>query len=98
MSLTSKQKRHLRALAHTLKPVVMIGNAGITEGVISEIDGRLAHHELIKIRLGGMERDDRAATIDKICQKTDSELVNSIGHIGIFYRTSKQKLIVLPKA
>ncbi|MCF6210458.1 MAG: ribosome assembly RNA-binding protein YhbY [Gammaproteobacteria bacterium] len=98
MSLTSKQKRHLRALAHTLKPVVMIGNAGITDGVISEIDGSLAHHELIKIRLGGMQRDDRTAAIDKICQKTTSELVGSIGHIGIFYRTSKQKLISLPKA
>ncbi len=98
MSLTSKQKRHLRALAHALKPVVMIGNAGITDGVISEIDDRLAHHELIKVRLGGLAREDRAAAIDKICQKTGSELVSSIGHIGIFYRTSKQKLINLPKA
>ncbi len=97
MSLTSKQKRHLRALAHTLKPVVMVGNAGITDGVISEIDGRLLHHELIKIRLAGMARDDRAAAIDEICRKTHSELVNNIGHIGVFYRASKQKLIVLPK-
>jgi len=98
MSLTSKQKRHLRALAHTLKPVVMIGNAGVSEGVIREIDGSLTHHELIKIRLGGMERDDRAAAIEEICQNTASELVHSIGHIGIFYRTSKEKLIALPKA
>jgi len=98
MPLTSKQKRHLRGLAHKLKPVVMIGNAGITEGVIGEIDGSLAHHELIKVRLGGMERDDRRAAIDEICRKTGSELVNSIGHIGIFYRASEQKLIALPKA
>ncbi len=97
MSLTSKKKRHLRALAHKLKPVVMIGNAGITEGVISEIDGSLSHHELIKVRLGGMERDDKNAAIDEICEKTGSELINTIGHIGIFYRTSKQKLITLPK-
>lgn len=85
-------------MAHTLKPVVMIGNAGITEGVISEIDGSLSHHELIKIRLGGMERDDRNTAISEICEKTGSELVNTIGHIGIFFRTSKQKLISLPKA
>ncbi|HFE32794.1 MAG TPA: ribosome assembly RNA-binding protein YhbY [Gammaproteobacteria bacterium] len=98
MPLTSKQKRHLRALAHKLKPVVMIGNAGLSEGVIGEIDGSLAHHELIKVRLGGMERDDRSAAIDEICQKTACELVGSIGHIGIFYRTSEQKLIALPKA
>ncbi len=98
MSLTSKQKRHLRALAHKLKPMVMIGNAGITDGVISEIDGSLSHHELIKIRLGGIERDDRNAAINDICEKTGSELINSIGHIGIFYRISKQKLITLPKS
>jgi len=76
----------------------MIGNAGLSEGVIGEIDGSLAHHELIKVRLGGMERDDRSTAIDEICQKTACELVGSIGHIGIFYRTSKQKLIALPKA
>ena len=76
----------------------MIGNAGITDGVISEIDGSLSHHELIKVRLGGMERDDRNTAIDEICEKTGSELINTIGHIGIFYRTSKQKLITLPKS
>ncbi|HHH48371.1 MAG TPA: ribosome assembly RNA-binding protein YhbY [Gammaproteobacteria bacterium] len=98
MSLTSKQKRHLRALAHKLKPVVMVGNAGLSEGVIGEIDGSLAHHELIKVRLGGMGRDDRTAAIEEVCRKTASELVGSIGHIGIFYRASEQKLIPLPKA
>ncbi len=97
MPLTSKQKRHLRGLAHKLKPVVMTGNSGLSESVLAEIDGSLEHHELIKVRLGGMERDGRTAAAKTICDKTGSHLVNTIGHIAIFYRPSKQRLITLPK-
>ena len=97
MSLTAKQKRHLRALAHPLKPVVLVGNAGISDGVIAEIDSSLTHHELIKVRLGGLERDDRKQAIDAICQKTGSELVSSIGHIAILFRASEDKRIPLPR-
>ena len=75
----------------------MTGNAGLSDSVLTEIDSSLAHHELIKVRLGGMERDDRAAATTAICDKTGSQLVNTIGHIAIFYRPSKQRLIALPK-
>ena len=96
MALTSKQNRYLRGLAHKLKPVVMIGNAGITDNIIQEIDDRLAHHELIKVRVGGMERDDRRASAVELCKKTHSELVNTIGHIAIFFRAAKKPQIKLP--
>lgn len=96
MALTAKQKSHLRGLAHKLKPVVMIGNAGVTDNVIHEIDNNLSHHELIKVRISGMERNDRAETANGLCQKTSSELVNVIGHIAILYRAAKKPQIKLP--
>ena len=96
MTLTPKQKSHLRGLAHKLKPVVMIGNAGVTENIIREIDNNLSHHELIKVRISGMEREDRTETATDLCQETDSELVNVIGHIAVLYRAGKKPQIKLP--
>lgn len=96
MALSANQKRHLRALAHNLKPVVLIGNAGITEGVINEINSSLEHHELIKVRISGVDRDERAGNIESICTQTNSELVNTIGHIAILYRPAKKPQIKLP--
>ncbi len=96
MTLTSKQKRHLRGLAHKLKPVVMIGNAGVTENIIQEIDNGLAHHELIKVRISGMDRKEREATASDLCKKTNGELITIIGHIAVFFRASKNTQIKLP--
>ena len=96
MALTSKQNRYLRGLAHKLKPVVMIGNAGVTDNIIQEIDNSLSHHELIKVRIGGMEREDRSASAAELCKKTNSELVNTVGHIAILFRASKKPQIKLP--
>ena len=96
MALTSKQNRFLRGLAHKLKPVVMIGNAGVTDNIIQEIDNSLSHHELIKVRVSGMERSDRNDSIAELCKKTNSELVNTVGHIAIFFRAGKPPQIKLP--
>lgn len=96
MNLTSKQKSFLRSLAHKLKPVVMIGNAGVTDNVISEIDSSLSHHELIKVRISGLERDDRIKIANELCQGTNSALINVIGHIAIIYRAAKKPKIKLP--
>lgn len=96
MTLTAKQKSHLRSLAHKLKPVVMIGNAGVTENVIHEIDNSLSHHELIKVRISGMDRDDRTETANGLCKDTNSELINIIGHIAVLYRAGKKPQIKLP--
>lgn len=96
MTITTKQKSYLRGLAHKLKPVVMIGNAGVTENIIKEIDSSLSHHELIKIRISGMDRKDLTETAKILCKETNSELVNVIGHIAILYRQSKKPQIKLP--
>lgn len=96
MTLNTKQKSYLRGLAHKLKPVVMIGNAGVTEGVINEIQSSLQHHELIKVRISGMERPELQAAIDAICDQTASNLVTTIGHIAVLYRRAKKPQIQLP--
>jgi len=97
MSLTSKQTRHLRSLAHSLKPVVMVGNAGLSEAVIREIDLSLTHHELIKVKISAADRDERKTLIQKVCDSTQCECAQSIGHTAILYRAAKKPVIQLPQ-
>lgn len=97
MAVNDKQRRYLKGLAHPLKPIVMIGNAGLTENVLAEIDNALAFHELIKVRVSGQERADRKQMLDEIAEKTKADLVMVIGHIGGFYRPSEKPRIELPR-
>lgn len=99
MQLNDQQKRHLRGLGHALKPVVMLGNAGLTENVLSEIDQALTHHELIKVRVNAADRDSRTAIIKDICDQTKGQPVQCIGHILlIFRRNPKQPRVSLKQA
>ena len=86
MSLTEKMKHELRRRGHALKPVVSIGNAGLSKAVLREIELSLDHHELLKIRIGGAGRDERKQIIDRICDSLAAELVQAIGHIALIYR------------
>ena len=99
MSLSSKQIRHLRALAHHLKPVVQVGNAGITSAVIAKTDTELTHHELIKVRLLDADRQDLADGATALCGATRSELVQTIGKLLVLYRQREEDpSIVLPES
>lgn len=98
MTLTPKQRSHLRALAHARRPVVTTGQKGLTPAVLAEIDGALGHHELIKIRLNVADRDAREAMTREICAGTASDWVQSIGHIAVIYRPAKKPVIELPAA
>ncbi len=84
--LTSERKRSLRATAHALKPVVLIGQHGVTSAVMAEVTRALDDHELIKIRFRGTERDERALEIERICTTLAAELVGSIGGTAVLYR------------
>ncbi len=86
MSLTEKMKRDLRGRGHTLKPVVSTGNAGISKAVLREIDLSLEHHELMKIRIGAADREQRKILINDICNSCNAEIVQAIGHIALIYR------------
>jgi len=96
MSLSEPQKRHLRKLAHNLKPVIIIGNAGYSEGVANELELTLEHHELIKVRVNAEDREARDALIAQICETASCDLVQRIGHIAILYRAAKKPVIRLP--
>ena len=97
-TLHNRQIRFLRAQAHSMKPVVLIGGAGLTDNVINEINQALDDHELIKVRVNADDRDSKSAMIDSIIRQTECEHVQTIGHIGIFYRQNeKNPVIEIPK-
>jgi RNA-binding protein len=97
MQLTEKQRRHLKALAHPLKPVILMGNAGLTEAVVQATVLALADHELIKVRLPGLKRQERDAALLSLAERTDSAMVTRIGHVAVLYRPDPSlPRIVLP--
>lgn len=98
MSLSNTQKRFLRAHAHALKPVVRLGDRGLTPGVLRELDLSIAHHELIKVHVQAADRPARTALIEAICQATGADLVQCIGHTAVLYRPAEPAKLVLPRA
>lgn len=97
MTLNNKQKQHLKGLAHTLKPVVMIGNNGLTEGVLAEIDLSLNFHELIKVRISAEDRETKKLIVNAIIAESKAIMVQLVGNILTLYRVSVDKKITLPK-
>ncbi|MFN2308550.1 MAG: ribosome assembly RNA-binding protein YhbY [Gammaproteobacteria bacterium] len=91
MKLTESQRRHLRGLGHALKPVVIIGNAGLTPAVMAEIEQAIAHHELIKVRVNAADREARAAMIEAICAQTQGQPIQVIGHVLLLFRRNPKK-------
>ncbi|HEY2418298.1 MAG TPA: ribosome assembly RNA-binding protein YhbY [Steroidobacteraceae bacterium] len=99
MSLSEKQLRYLRGRAHPLKPVIQIGQHGLTAGVCAETTRALADHELIKVRVQGAERTARDQLIAELAQQTASELVTRIGHTAVLFKArTPLSRIPLPEA
>lgn len=90
MSLSIAEKKRFRQIGHQLNPVVLLGGQGLTEAVLAEIDRALEDHELIKVRLGGEDRELRQAMIDEIVQSTNSQAVQTIGKLVLLYRAAKK--------
>jgi RNA-binding protein len=88
--VNSADKKKLRAEAHTLKPVVMIGQSGLTPAVLAEIELALDSHELIKVKIRA-EREERKLISEKICTGTGAELIQTIGQIAVIYRLNPDK-------
>lgn len=99
MSITEKQKRWLKKQVHHLKPVVIVGQHGVTEPVLAELDIALDHHELLKIKVNAGDRVERDTAIGFICERTRANLVAQIGNVAALYRENPKKRdpIVLPK-
>ncbi len=85
-TLTPAERRALKARAHHLQPVVMIGDAGLTPKVLREIDINLKSHELIKIRVLGDDREARAEMVEAICGPLAAAPVQHIGKILVIFR------------
>ena len=98
MSLSKNQLKFLRGRCHDLKPVVAVGQKGITDALIDELNIALDHHELVKIKLAVDDRELRKQAIDEICERSEAENIQVIGKTVSVYRANpKQAVIELPK-
>jgi RNA-binding protein len=90
-ALTPTQRRELRAKAHHLHPVVIVGQHGLTAAVLHEIDVNLLAHELIKIRVFNEDREQRAEMLERICAALDAAPVQHIGRLLVLWRPAPEK-------
>ena len=84
--LTAAERKALKARAHKLEPVVIIGAKGLTDEVVGEIERALKAHELIKVRAAGLERHARDETLFLICEKTGAQAVQQVGKVFVLWR------------
>lgn len=87
--LGSKQRKFLRGLAHPMRPVLHVGQAGITEAVIAAVDRALLDHELVKVRL--LDPEDKRTMADMLAEETHAALCGLVGHTVILYRAHPEK-------
>ena len=85
-------KRALKSRAHPLKPIILLGQHGLTDAVLKEIEIALQHHELMKIKLPQIDRDARQLIITEILEKTHADLVQSMGRIATIYKEREDGL------
>lgn len=84
--LSERQRRHLRGLAHALKAVILIGNAGLTQALVRETVRALHDHELIKVKAPGGDRQRRDELFATLARQSGSALVHRIGNVAVLYR------------
>ena len=97
MTLSEPQKKYLRGLGHALKPIVMVGDAGVSASVVAELDACLEHHELVKIRVKVGDRRARDEAIAELASKPSATPVQRIGNMALLYRENPEaKKITLP--
>ena len=98
MALSKNQVKFLRAKCHDLKAVILMGQKGLTEEVLNELDNALTHHELVKIKLSIDDREQRKRMIDEICAKTRSQKIQAIGKTVSVFRVNTDKAVIeLPR-
>jgi RNA-binding protein len=86
MRLSHSQKKFLRDLGHKLKPVIMIGDAGVSEALLREFEATISHHELVKVRIRAADRLERDRMIEQLCQHAAAVLVSRVGNTALVYR------------
>ncbi|GMQ91976.1 MAG: ribosome assembly RNA-binding protein YhbY [Gammaproteobacteria bacterium] len=96
MVLTGKQRRYLRGLAHNKQPVLAIGHNNLSEAVLTELEIVLNDHELIKIKLPGIDAKARKVLIEQLCAESGAGFVQLIGRIAVVYRQGEKNRVKLP--
>ena len=91
MELSEPQKKYLRGIGHHLKPLITVGDAGVTKSLIAEYKSTLAHHELIKVKVRGADRDARDVMIKSLCDESGATLIQRIGNVALVYRLNTDK-------
>ncbi|WP_103981950.1 ribosome assembly RNA-binding protein YhbY [Helcococcus massiliensis] len=94
--INSKQRKHLKSLANTMDPKVIIGKNGITENLLTQIDDTLEANELVKIKILNNNLDDHNDLIQDILKELNAEFVSHMGNKFVIYRQSEDKIITLP--
>ncbi len=94
VTLNEDNKKYLRSLAHERKPIIWIGQKGLTDNLLEEINIALEHHELIKIKLRLSEHEERDAGIEKICEETNADLIQRVGNIVTLYKRNQDKPVI----
>lgn len=84
--LTDRQKKKLQTLGHTLKPVILIGDKGVSENLIAECDRALEHHELVKVKARGRDLASRKSIFKALCEATGAEAIQSVGMTALIFR------------
>ncbi len=98
MKLTNNQKKYLRSMAHDLKPFVMIGQHGLSDSVVNELESTLLKHGLLKIKLRVSDRKEKQQIVDKIILLSKAVLVQVIGGVLVIYRPFEDNPnIILPR-
>ena len=92
MELTSAQIKRLRAESHrrNLKPVVIVGQKGLGDNLRAEIELALEHHELLKLRIPALAKDDKRELARQICEQHEAQLIQSIGNVIVIYRPNPE--------
>jgi RNA-binding protein len=97
MKLTEAQKKYLRRLGHDRKPLIMVGDSGLSETLLKEFESTLAHHELIKVSVRVGDRAARDAIIEEFCSRGSAQLIQRVGNMALLYRENpKKKKIMIP--
>jgi len=86
--------KYLRSLAHALKPVVRLGQNGLTDAVTKELDGALTHHELVKVKLSESEKEARTEQLNTLCDSVGASCVQQIGHTATLFRRNQKKPVI----
>ena len=91
MSLSNQERKRLRQIGHSLNPIVMLGNQGLTNNVVDEALRALADHELIKVKVAGEDKEQRLLLLQGLADKTEAQIVQQVGKMALLYKKAAKQ-------